>query len=189
MMSTYNVMDFGRKGIQFIADFSFDDELRRKYDFPEHGAEHFVHHKSFIRSMYLKLGEVLSGVSKDGWKRNVTIANSDWSGRVMKETYGIDCKTIYPPVWGDFPDIPWESRENGFVVLARITPEKRIDNIIEILSKVRETNNDIHLHILGTLNDSAYGMKIRKLAEQNSAWIFLEGLVTGQKKNGFYSKT
>ena len=29
MISSYNVMDFGKRGIQFIADFSFDDGLRR----------------------------------------------------------------------------------------------------------------------------------------------------------------
>jgi hypothetical protein len=32
MISSYNVMDFGRKGIQYISDFSFDDELHRTLD-------------------------------------------------------------------------------------------------------------------------------------------------------------
>ncbi len=29
LFSSYNVMDFGRRGLQYVSDFSFDDSLRR----------------------------------------------------------------------------------------------------------------------------------------------------------------
>ncbi|MBP1770473.1 MAG: glycosyl transferase group 1, partial [Candidatus Aminicenantes bacterium] len=38
MISAYNAMDFGVPGIQMIADFSFDDDLRRELHAPPGGA-------------------------------------------------------------------------------------------------------------------------------------------------------
>lgn len=188
MISTYNIMDFGRRGIQFITDLSFDDELRRKYEFSEYGEERVIYRKSFARSIYLKLGVLLSGISENSWKKNITIANSHWSGCILNEAYGIETKTIYPPVLDDFSTTAWNKRENGFVILARIVPLKRIDRLIEIVRQVRKMDNDVHLHLLGRMDDSAYGRKIKELAEKNHEWCFLEGLITGQKKNDFINK-
>jgi glycosyltransferase involved in cell wall biosynthesis len=188
MISTYNVMDFGLKGVQFIADFSFIDELRRKYDFPEHGSQNILYRQSFARSLYLKIGRLLAGISKDGWKQNITIANSDWSGRVMHDVCGTECKTLYPPVLGEFPSIFWDKRETGFVVLARLSPEKRIEKIIEIVEKVRQRGFDVHLHILGRGDKSEYMKKLRRLCDERKDWVFMEGLVVGQRKREFIAR-
>jgi len=143
---------------------------------------------SLPRGIYLKLGEMLSGISADGWKKNLTIANSVWTAKIMKEVYGVESVVIYPPVASEFPNIPWDEKEFGFVSLARIVPEKRIDRIIEILRRLRNMGWDIHLHILGRLDNSNYGVEIKKLCEKNSEWIFLEGLLTGQKKLEFIAR-
>jgi glycosyltransferase involved in cell wall biosynthesis len=190
MISTYNVMDFGKRGIQFIADFSFDDNLRREFDTTYKGVKGFFYKSSPLRSFYLMLGKILAGTynDKDGWKRNLTIANSDWSGKIMKENYGIETKTIYPPVVGEFADVPWNEREDGFVVLARLSPEKRIEKIIEILENVKKRGWNIHLHILGKLDDSDYIKGLKLLCEKNKEWIFLESLVVGKEKIEFIVK-
>ena len=182
IISTYNVMDFGLKGLQFIADFSFDDELRRRYDFSGHSPQNFLYRKSPARSIYLRIGELLGGFSKVGWKKNTTITNSDWSGRVMRETYGIKCKTLYPPVVGDFPYIPWDERENGFVILSRLSLEKKIERIIEILERVRNRGFDIHLHICGRDDNAEYVKKLKNICAEKRDWVFMEGLVVGPKK-------
>jgi hypothetical protein len=53
MISAYNVMDFGRPGIQRIGDFSFDDRLRRML-YPSRGVEgRLIYHRSPWRSAYL----------------------------------------------------------------------------------------------------------------------------------------
>lgn len=182
MISTYNVMDFGKKGIQYISDFSFDDRLRCAFNIARPGLKGLFYKKSFFRWLYLKLGGAFAGGTKDGWKRNFTIANSDWSKKIMKEVHGIEAITIYPPVASEFPYISWAKREDGFVCLARLVPEKRIDRIIEILGEVREKGWNIHLHILGRLDDSEYARNLRELCEKNHEWIFMEGLMIGQKK-------
>lgn len=188
MISTYNTMDFGRRGIQCIADFSFDDKLRRAFHPSLRGISALLYQDSPLRRAYLKLSETLAGSSADGWKRNLTIANSHWSGKIMKEVHGIETITIYPPVASEFPDIPWEKREDGFVCLARLVPEKRIDRIIEIMGKVRGRGWDIHLHILGRSDDSTYARSLKQLCEKNSDWVSLDGLVVGHKKLEFIAQ-
>lgn len=190
MISTYNVMDFGRRGIQFIADFSFDDRLRRSFDFSPDGAKGLLYKNSPFRTLYLLSGRVLSGTyrGKNGWRDNLTIANSDWSGRLLKDTYGIDSKTIYPPVMGEFPDIPWQEKENGFVCLGRLAPEKKIDTLIRILSEVRKKGHDVHLHIIGKTDGSDYVASLQSLARKNSKWVFMEGGMFGKEKTGFLAK-
>jgi glycosyltransferase involved in cell wall biosynthesis len=188
MISTYNVMDFGRKGIQYISDFSFADRSRRTFEPAPKGVKRIFYQESPFRWMYLKLGEILARTSKDGWKRNLTIANSDWSGKIMKENYGIETKTIYPPVANKFPDIPWNEREDGFVVLARLSPEKRIEKIVEILESMRKKGQNIHLHILGRLDDIVYTKRLKDFCDNKRNWISFEGLVVGNEKLEFIAK-
>jgi glycosyltransferase involved in cell wall biosynthesis len=188
MISTYNVMDFGKRGMQFIADFSFDDALRRAFDPKDNKLNAVCYKKSPIRTLYLKLGQILSGASKDGWKKNLTIANSDWSRKVMIEVYGIETRTIYPPVVDEFPDIAWNRREDGFICMGRLVPEKRMDRVIEILHKVKKRGWNIHLHIFGKPDNSMFVSKLRKLCEQNRDWSFMEGTLFGQKKLEFIAQ-
>ena len=117
----------------------------------------------------------------EAWKRNLTVANSDWSARLLRLGFGIEARTVYPPVSTEFPAIPWEQRQNGFVCIGRVMPEKRMDAVIRILEKVREAGHDIHLHILGALDDSPFGKKLQALAARR-AWVALEGRTFGRKK-------
>ncbi|MCI0453956.1 MAG: hypothetical protein L0Y68_03040, partial [Candidatus Dadabacteria bacterium] len=65
-------------------------------------------------------------------KNNITLVNSDWTGNKIREFYGIEPTTVYPPVPGDFAEMPWEKKENGFVCVGRISPGKRFETVIEI---------------------------------------------------------
>ncbi|MGH7793274.1 MAG: glycosyltransferase, partial [Thermodesulfobacteriota bacterium] len=81
---------------------------------------------------------------------------------------------VYPPVPGGFPEVPWEQRENGFVCIGRISEEKRLENIIDILSDVRLRSEDIHLHIIGTRgHDLDYYRRVIQKARKNAHWVFL----------------
>ncbi|MEE8380297.1 MAG: glycosyltransferase, partial [Thermodesulfobacteriota bacterium] len=182
MISTYNIMDFGRRGIQFIADFSFDDGLRRTLHPAPQGVKGIFYRKSLLRWMYLKLSTILAGPSEDGLIRNVTVANSQWSGGIMKKVYGIESQTIYPPVVGESPDTPWDKRENGFICIGRLVPEKGINRIIEILQKVKKKGETIHLHIFGGGDNAQYIKSVQRLCDENREWAFMEGKIFGAKK-------
>lgn len=188
MISTYNFMDFGLKGIQFIADFSFDDGLRERDRVEPSSLIRVLHRNRIIRAPYLSLARVLSRASREGWKRNLTIANSDWTARTLREAFGTDSRTIYPPVADVPPGSPWEEREAGFIYLGRISPEKDLESVIAILSAVRDEGFHIHLHIVGHGNDSGYLRRIEELARQNADWVFLEGKLVGAEKAAFVGR-
>lgn len=189
MISTYNfLMDFGKPGVQLIADLSFDDELRRTYDIEPGKPRKWLYKKSFMRECYLKLAEILAGASRDDWKKNIIISNSLWTQKIIKDFYGVESDVIYPPAVGKFLDVPWASRENGFLYLGRISPEKQIEKIIEILAEVRKNNFDVHLHIVGGAKDPIYEKLIKDLCEKNKTWCFMEGIMHGQEKLDFIAK-
>lgn len=187
MISTYNVMDFGKKGIQFIADFSFDDDLRRKYDSGSKQSLKIFYKKSWLRKLYIFIGKRLSGESKKGWLKNITIANSRWSAGVFRKKYGIDAKVIYPPVVGEFSGVKWEEKKNGFTAIGRLVPEKGFDKIVFILKELREKGHDIHLHIIGGHSDSSYYKRLKRIMVENSSWCFYEGLKYGEDKKSIIS--
>lgn len=179
MISTYNVMDFGRPGIQRIADFSFDDALRREL----HAGS--AHPASPARSLYLGLARALAGGTGDGWRRNLTVANSEWTRRLFEARFGLSAAVVYPPVAGPpSPPGPWEEREDGFVVMGRLVPEKGLDLVVDILARVRESR-PVHLHVLGREVRPAYTRAVRALRRRHGDWIRLEGPVYGAAKADF----
>jgi glycosyltransferase involved in cell wall biosynthesis len=184
MISAYNVMDFGVPGIQHIADFSFDDALRRELDFESGRTERFFHKPSIARAAYLRMAAALAGTNGDGWSRNRTVANSEWTRALLRERLGLASELIYPPVAGPPAAAPWKEREDGFVVMARLVPEKRIDLIIDVLAEVRRTK-PVHLHVLGRRGRSGYARRIEALCRAHGDWVHLEGEAYGAKKAAF----
>ena len=101
----------------------------------------------------------------------------------MDERYGVKARTVYPPVLDEFPELSFGKRENGFVYLGRLMPEKRMDVVIEVLRRVRQRGHDVHLHILGG-GDTTYAGSFRDLQAKNRDWLFLEGWVAARKRPG-----
>lgn len=106
----------------------------------------------------------------------------------MRQRYGLEARTLYPPVADGFPSIPYSERENGFLCIGRLAPEKRMDTVIDILSRVRRRGHDIHLHILGGSADSQYARALKKLRRTHQEWVFLEGAVFGERKKELIAK-
>ncbi|HOW84476.1 MAG TPA: glycosyltransferase family 4 protein [Candidatus Aminicenantes bacterium] len=189
MISAYNAMDFGVPGIQRIADFSFDEDLRRELD-PAEGAlaaASPLYRASAWRSAYLGLARALAGDRKDAWKRNLTAANSEWTAAVLRDRFGLASEVVYPPVAGNWPLVPWSEREAGFVVMGRLVPEKGIGLVIDILKRVRE-RRPVHLHIIGRRVGTAYAREIEDLARRNADWVQLEGEMYGREKDAFLAR-
>ena len=185
LVSAYNTMDFGKPGVQFIADLSFDDGLRRKFDASPPGFKRVFYRRSMFRSAYMALSRLLAGRSRAGWESNLTISNSKWTRDVLERELSVESEIIYPPVAGRFPDTPWPAREEGFLVLGRIEAEKRLESVLSILNKVRAGGFDIHLHILGTSRDKSYSRDIEALCRDLGSWAVMEGLKGGGDKKSF----
>jgi glycosyltransferase involved in cell wall biosynthesis len=182
MISAYNPCDFGVRGIQFIADFSFMESWRERLHPCLSHHRRWWYGDSPLRRGYLALCNSIAPPHSNSWRHNLTIANSDWTARLLREELGIVARRVYPPVAAEFPDVPWSERENGFVCIGRVVPEKRMDAVIRILEKVRARGHDVHLHILGDVDNSPFGRNLKQLAAQHAKWVFLEGRTFGQRK-------
>lgn len=182
MFSSYNPMDFGKKGIQYILDPTFTDELLRLCSGYPKGVRGWFYKNSLLRIFYLKLARMLGHSTEDGMKMNLTLVDSEWTARLTKEFYKINSSTVYPPVPSHFLDRSWADKEDGFVCIGRINFEKRIDRIIEILDKVRGRGIKIHLHIIGKIGEKKYAQNLFKIVGRNQNWIILEGSVSLQRK-------
>lgn len=188
LVSAYNIMDFGRRGIQLIADVSFDDGLRRSLHPAAAGARRLLYARSPMRWLYLRLGRAMAGQSRHGWRRNLTYANSAWLRDVFERRFGLPCGVLYPPVASGAAALPWEERENGFVVLARLTPEKGVERAIAVLDEVRRSRPDVHLHILGRADDRATTEAVRRLCRERAGWASYEGFVGGKAKDALLAR-
>jgi len=185
MISSYNPCDFGRKGLQFIGDFSFDDQVRREFHPGPGGLKDVLYRRSFLRSAYIRLGKAWSGDWELGWKENVTVSNSRWTRDLVLARYGIDSTIIYPPVLSARTTMPWEEREDGIVCVGRISPEKRIESLIGITDRLRERGYPLHVHLLGGKCDPSYFQRIEKMFRDRRDWVHYEGPVFGGAKESF----
>jgi len=107
-----------------------------------------------LRSAYVILCRFIAGWEKSQIRTNTTIVNSEWTGTVMDRVYGVIHSTcVYPPTLEPaIPLIPFHQRENGFVMLGRMHPSKRIELGIQIIDSLRKRGHDIHLHLVGKIS-------------------------------------
>lgn len=120
---------------------------------------------------------LLSGYSLERMKQCRMLSNSDWTGALIRKRYGVPTTTIYPPVTPASGALPWKARENGFATIGRFNRHKRLDWIIELLSRLRAHHSDLRLHIIGTRDEgreeAEYYRSLVRLAEANTSWLTL----------------
>src|SRR5262245_45600498 len=166
ILTVNNEADLGHRGIQYV-HFPWAH-------YPRPATElRWYHFSPLIVAAYYRLCMWVSGFSLDRLKQNLTLVNSNWTGIKIRECYGIGSTTVYPPVPGDFPEVPWATREDGFVCIGRLSPEKEVEKIIDILAAVRTHGWPIHLHLIGTTENSAYSQRVRRRAREHAPWVFL----------------
>jgi glycosyltransferase involved in cell wall biosynthesis len=163
IFGTINEIELGIRAIQYI-----------HYPwimFPRPDVDYRWYHLNRLIRVYRWLCTEISGHGQRPLSDNVTLVNSNWTGAVFERCYGVPGRTLYPPVPGGFPDIPFEAREDGFVCLGRISAEKELEKLIEILAGVRARGHKIRFHIVGHIDNPAYARRIYRTAEPHSTWV------------------
>lgn len=179
IISTYGEMDFGKKGIQYIHSPGIDGYIDKT---SEMSIKKWIYKETFFRKHYRDLCFLISNYSQKRMKENLSLVSSYWMHQRIKEIFGMESTVLYPPIFSTYWRIPWEERENGFLCISRISPEKNIREIINILKKVRENiSTNIHLHIIGGVTDKKYSKEIWPLIKNNSNWVFYEGSISRKK--------
>jgi len=183
MFMTYGVMDFGVRGIQLIHDPLFSPELHRQLTpFPK-GLRGWFYRDSLLRKFYLGFSQRVAGYSEERMKNNLTLVSSEWTGRIVRQCFGIETRTVYPAVAGKFPNVAWPDREDGFVCTGRWSLEKRMERVLGILGEVRKRGAKIHLHLVGNGGDPSYVGSLRQLCRKNREWVFMEEGIDSQAKS------
>ncbi len=141
-------------------------------------------HNSRLRQAYLTLTKVIAGHYEQTSLVNagLILANSIWSRKVIRERFGIETEVVYPPVKLQAMVPSSERNRHRIVCLGRVYPEKRIEQIIEIIKAVRGRGHEITLHIVGDTRETAYGRKIEQLSQVEGNWIVREGRQFGEAK-------
>lgn len=169
VIGTMNELDVGVPAIQYV-----------HYPwavFPRPDVDHRWYHWSPSLRLYRWCSARLSGYSSERVQSNVTLVNSDWTGQRFEAWYGVPAKTVHPPVPGGFANVPWEEREDAFVCMSRISPEKEIEKVIEILAAVRARGHEVRLTIVGHEDHRRYAERVRRVAAPHRGWIsFRHGL-------------
>ena len=180
-ISTYNPTDWGLPAVHFIADFTWHRAIRERIDPPSPG---FIYRDSILRRGYLRIAAAYERPSgRDVLRDDLVIANSLWTSAQIKRFCGVDCASVvYPSVWTEFPEVPWGEKEQAFVMIGRIAPEKQIERAIAILETVRQRGHAIRFHLCGQIENNLYGKRIAQLCQQRADWIIPEGRVSGTRK-------
>lgn len=184
LISAYNLLDWGRPALHFVADFTWHPTLRTTFDPVSAEWSKMIHRDNLLRRCYLGACQLFSRrsgrdlLTGDDW----IAANSQWTARTLNELGARPQTVIYPVVAWTFPEVAWAEKENGFVSIGRIAPEKRIEVMIDILRLVRQRGHDIHFHVAGAVGNDPYGQLVRRRCQQEAGWITLEGSCVGHEK-------
>ena len=150
LISAYNALDFGKKGLQYI---------------------HWI--KVLERDRFFNR---ISDFSIDRMRNNFSVSNSKTVADFVQKEYHCDSTVLYPPVVLDVAEQSWAQKEDAFICSGRITEAKQPHKVISILKRVREQGFDIKLYLTGG-GGGAYAWKyrnfVKKLVRENADWVTL----------------
>lgn len=166
VVTANNEMDLGGCGVQYV---HFPQPLLFT---PGHRLDGQPPPSLSLR-LYLAACSRIARDSVERIRTNVTLVNSDWTGRWTERVHPIRTRTVYPPVPTDFPGVPWEDRWDAAIAIGRLSPEKRFERVIDIVSALRDAGNPLRLTIAAFAGDPIYAAKIRSLAARRQEWVTL----------------
>jgi glycosyltransferase involved in cell wall biosynthesis len=171
VISTFNEMDLGSPGIQYIhaPQFSaYNSEARRILRFPD----------SMLRRGWKYTCGLLFGSSERRLRQNLSVTNSQWTASLLQNTCHIPAKVLYPPVRASQSLTQWTDRRNSFLCVARFVRDKQLELAIHIVDRVRSMGFDVGLHIVGHVTDRRYFAVLSAMQNSRSSWLSFDQDVT-----------
>jgi glycosyltransferase involved in cell wall biosynthesis len=134
--------------------------------------EYFSHEESDTLSKLWKLYYWPARVFYHSRVSNIDrlLAVSDFTRRIVKETWGRDSTTLYPPCPIElYSDLRNHPKENLVVTVGRIGPEKRMELFLEIARRMPRLN----FAIIGSIapERKSYSNILRKAAPSNVSFV------------------
>lgn len=172
VLGVHNEVDYGRRGIQYV---HYPAYLR-----PRPAVDFRAYHRlAPLLNAYYALADRIAGFSAERMKRNLTLANSQWTAGLIERQLGINALTLYPPVADPLPGRPWSERRAAFLAIGRLSPEKEYERIIRIVAEVRRVHPQLTLTIVGTWDrfSQGYYERLRGLSHSignSTSWLRIE---------------
>lgn len=127
---------------------------------------------SWLRHLYQALCWRIAGNTREGLEQNQTLVNSRWTGHIWSRQYSSLPQVLNPPAADPTTPTDWMSRKGGFLCIGRLAEDKRVELILDILSRVRVHHPNLHLDIVTGGTDSAYAREILHRARSLN-WVTL----------------
>ncbi|MEW6281516.1 MAG: glycosyltransferase [Candidatus Eremiobacterota bacterium] len=167
--SANNELDLGCRAVQYV-------HYPWNYH-PRPDCHHSWYANPILRAVLLTYYQVcswLSGYRREAVPGNLTLVNSDWTGRLYQSIYGPHPYTVlHPPALGSFPEAEWKPRRNAFLSIGRISPCKEWEKLIVIVGRLRGMGHEVELTLAGSRDDPAYGERIRAEIARRGSWVRL----------------
>lgn len=164
VVSTTNEIAVGVRAIQYV-------HYPWNY-YPRPDADYRWYHFRPLLRLYRRLAIAINGgEANEAIAANKTLVNSAWTGRRFEQWYGAPAHVLYPPVPIDREPLPWAGRSDSFACVGRMSPEKNVEGVIDILAEVRRRGHPVSLLICGQRQVPAYERRILALASEHRDWI------------------
>jgi len=164
VVTANNEGDFGRIAVQYV-HYPWNA-------FPRPKVEVRWYHWRLLLEPYYWLCRKIAGYEAHRARSNVTLVNSNWTRQLALRHGQLPSRIVYPPVKVSAAPRPWAEREDGFVCIGRISPEKNLERVIDVLAQVHAAVPGVRLHIVGTPHAPAYFRRIERRI-RSCAWIRL----------------
>jgi glycosyltransferase involved in cell wall biosynthesis len=157
LYGTSNEMDFHRRGVQYV-NYPW-------FYLPRPASEiRWFHQIPGVLESYRRACMILARATPSGLRRNLMLANSQYVVGQIRKAHGTDARVVYPPVPGDFVDVPFEQRRLAMAAVGRVHPTKRWVTAVEIVEAVRRRGHDLELTLIGHNDDVEYGRRMESMA-------------------------
>jgi glycosyltransferase involved in cell wall biosynthesis len=166
-IGTYNEIDFGRKGVQYIHHPSFADSNFLESFKMTGGSK--LKNVYYVEKAYQMLVRKVSKDTVEGFRNNVTLTNSNFIAEKLKQLYGLESTVVYPSVTverSDQIDVPWDRRKLRFITIARISSDKNLLEFIDICRVIAKKMPEAEFMIIGRIGRSAYYKYLNKYIKQ-----------------------
>lgn len=143
---------------------------------PRPAADMRWYHRAGPLALYYAVSDRLAGFDVADVRRQVLLANSRWTADCLHHLYGVEARTVYPPVAGPFVVRPWGEREDVFLSIGRFSPEKNFETVIAIVEALRRRGHGLGLTIVGSPGLASYERRIRAVAAARPWVVVRAGL-------------
>ena len=187
-ISAGNIIDFGKPAHHFMTIIDYGDPAFTAYArgqapgkaSPMSRLKRFVFNSLLRRILGLRSKRrIIADMSERIYP------NSRYLDRLMRSFYGdFNGEVFFPPTMFEPGTDPLDKDARQVVFIGRISPEKDIVGIIEIVERARAlSGQDLRLCIAGpTDRDTAYIRALKKLAQERP-WMSLPGAAFGEAKD------